>query len=314
MKIIFHYDCGPWLAQRLKALINDGMDIAVCAENDQVHFAELLPSAEVLWHVLKPVTATHIETATNLRLIQKIGVGVNTIDLDAARKHGIAVCNMPGTNSRAVAEMTLGLMLAVLRKLTLFDNRLRAKGEWRWPTPWQDELGEINGRTIGFVGFGAIPRVLAPILEALGAKIVYTSRSPKDDAPFPNVSKQELLQTADIVSLHIPETPETRNWLNADAIKAMKPGAILINTARGSLVDEAALIAALKERRLAGAGLDVFVTEPVGVDNPLLALDNVIVVPHIAWLTRETLTRSIAAAAENVLRLKAGTPLENRVI
>ena len=119
MKIIFHYDCGPWLAQRLKALINDGMDITVCAENDQVHFAGLLPSTEVLWHVLKPVTATHIETATNLRLIQKIGVGVNTIDLDAARQHSIAVCNMPGTNSRAVAEMTLGLMLAVLRKLTL---------------------------------------------------------------------------------------------------------------------------------------------------------------------------------------------------
>ena len=152
----------------------------------------------------------------------------NTIDIKAAKAHSIAVCNMPGTNSQAVAEMTLGLMLAVLRKLSAFDGRLRESGRWRSPAGWQDDLGEIKGRTIGLVGFGAVPMILAPILSAMGARVLYCSRSSKPDQPYRQVSKAELLADSDVISLHLPETAETRGWLDAAAITQMKPGAVLI--------------------------------------------------------------------------------------
>jgi len=238
---------------------------------------------------------------------------VNTIDIKAATARSIAVCNMPGTNSQAVAEMTLGLMLAVLRKLSAFDGQLREAGRWRSPAGWQDDLGEIKGRTIGLVGFGAVPMILAPILSAMGARVLYCSRSSKPDQPYRQVSKAELLAGSDVISLHLPETAETRHWLDADAITQMKPGAVLINTARGGLVDESALVSALQSGKLAGAGLDVFAAEPVTGDNAVLQLSNVVVTPHVAWLTRDTLERSLAVAVDNARRLIAGEALAYRI-
>ena len=155
MKVIFHYDCGPWLDTQLKSLAADGLYVEVCSEDDETRFHHLLQTCDILWHVLRPVTADHIDSAPQLKLIQKIGVGVNTIDIKAAKARSIPVCNMPGTNSQAVAEMTLGLMLSVLRKLSAFDRQLRETGHWRSPAVWQDDLSEIKGRTIGLVGFGA---------------------------------------------------------------------------------------------------------------------------------------------------------------
>jgi phosphoglycerate dehydrogenase-like enzyme len=239
---------------------------------------------------------------------------VNTIDLEAARARDIPVCNMPGTNSRAVAEMTLGLMLAVLRKLGALDRQLRNSGEWRSPPAWQGDLGELCGRTVGLVGFGAVPRLLAPILAAMGAEVVYTGRGAKVDVPYAYLAKEELLGKADIVSLHIPESEETYHWLDTGAVAAMKPGAVLINTARGGLVEESALLGALQSGQLAGAGLDVFASEPLAAGHALLALDNVIAAPHVAWLTRETLERSLAFAVENIRRLESGESLRNRVV
>jgi len=241
MKVIFHYDCGPWLDTKLKSLAAEGLYVEVCSEDDETRFHYLLKTCDILWHVLKPVTTDHINSAPQLKLIQKIGVGVNTIDIKAAKARSIAVCNMPGTNSQAVAEMTLGLMLSVLRKLSAFDGQLRETGRWRSPGGWQDDLGEIKGRTIGLVGFGEVPIILAPILSAMGARVLYCSRSSKPDQPYRQVSKAELLADSDVISLHLPETAETRHWLDAAAITQMKPGAVLINTARGGLVDESAL-------------------------------------------------------------------------
>jgi phosphoglycerate dehydrogenase-like enzyme len=263
--------------------------------------------------VLRPVTADHINSAPQLKLIQKIGVGVNTIDIKVATARSIAICNMPGTNSQAVAEMTLGLMLSVLRKLSAFDRQLREAGRWRSPAGWQDDLGEIKGRTIGLVGFGAVPIILAPILSAMGARVLYCSRSSKSDQPYSEVSKAELLAESDIISLHLPETAETRHWLDADAIGQMKSGAVLINTARGGLVDESALVSALQSGKLAGAGLDVFAAEPVAGDSAVLQLSNVVVTPHVAWLTRDTIERSLAVAVGNVRRLIAGEVLAYRI-
>lgn len=311
MKVLLHYAAGPGLAMRLRAL--PGLDLSVCPEADDAALAAALPAAEVIWHVLKPLTAAHIAAAPNLRLIQKIGVGVNTIDLDAARARGIAVCNLPGTNSRAVAELTLLLMLGALRRVSHFDAETRAGRGWAQPPALQDNLFELGGRTVGLIGYGAIPALLAPVLAALGCRLLYTARTPKPDAEGSFRSLAGLLSEADIVSLHIPETPETRGLIDAGAIARMKKGAVLVNTARGGLVDQAALTEALRSGHLGAAGLDVFAQEPADPSDPLFSLPNVVATPHIGWLTTGTFDRSFAIAAENVRRLGAGESLLHRV-
>ena len=179
MKVIYNYAAGPEFAESLAALSTSRLDVAVCPESEDARLFELLRDAEVLWHCLRPVDARVIDAAPQLRLVQKIGVGVNTIDLERARARNIAVCNMPGTNSRAVAEHTLGLMLAVLRQIRRFDGDTRRGEGWSWGAARQDRLGEIAGRTIGLVGMGGIPQLLAPTLLAMGADVIYTARTAK---------------------------------------------------------------------------------------------------------------------------------------
>jgi phosphoglycerate dehydrogenase-like enzyme len=311
MKVLLHYDAGPGLVAQLATL--SGIDLTICPEADTARFAALLPETEALWHVLRPITAADIAAARKLRLIQKIGVGVNTIDLEAARARGIAVCNLPGTNSRAVAEMTLLLMLGALRRIAHLDAETRAGRGWSQPTALQDGLFELAGRKVGLVGYGAVPRILAPVLQTLGCEVLYTAQAPKADAIGTFRPLGALLAESDIVSLHIPETPETRGRINAVAIARMKPGAVLVNTARGGLVEQAALVAALKSGHLAAAGLDVFFTEPIDPSDPLLSLPNVVLAPHVAWLTTGTFERSFRLAAENCQRLASGQPLLHRV-
>jgi phosphoglycerate dehydrogenase-like enzyme len=309
--VVFHYAAGPALAARLGTF--EGLEVAVCPEAEEERFAALMAEAEVVWHVLKPLTAAHIDAAPKLRLIQKIGVGVNTIDLDSARARGIAVCNLPGTNARAVAELTLLLMLGALRQVARFDAALRAGRGWLLDPAVQDSLTELGGRTVGLVGYGAVPRALAPALAALGCRILYASREPATDAAGEWRPLHALLAEADVVSLHLPLTTETEHLIDAAALARMKPGAVLVNTARGGLIDQAALTEALRDGRLAAAGLDVLATEPVDPADPLLALPNVVLTPHIGWLTTGTFDRSLALAAENCRRLAAGAPLLHRV-
>lgn len=310
MNVLLHYNAGPALKARLGAL--PSLSLRFVAEGDDDALFAALPDTDVLWHVLQPCTAAVIAAAPRLKLIQKIGVGVNTIDLEAAKARGIAVCNLPGTNSRAVAEMALLLMLATLRRLPQFDAGLRA-GSWATPPLVQDRLGELGGRTVGLIGFGAVPAILAPILAAIGCRVLYTARSPKPDLPYGYRKMNQLLAECDIVSLHVPQTPETTHMIAAAALARMKPGAILINTARGGLVDELALVRALRANHLAAAGLDVFEREPTPSDNPLLTLDNVVVAPHVAWVTSDTFDRCFTVAADNISRLAAGMDLLNRV-
>jgi phosphoglycerate dehydrogenase-like enzyme len=317
MKILLHYDAGEQLQQDVKALATQGLNVVCCPEGPRQPFLSELQSAEVLWHVLQPIDADIIAQAPKLKLIQKIGVGVNTIDLEAAEARGIAVCNMPGTNSRAVAEMSLMLMLQALRKTPILDKACRS-GQWYLDANSKENLGEIFGKTVGLVGFGATAQLLAPMLEAMGARVIYTARSAKSDAgtsdPYQFCELNSLLAQADIVSLHVPLTDSTEHLIDSTAIAGMKTGAILINTARGALVDEKALGDALREGKLGGAGIDVFETEPTPHDNPLLDLDNVVVSPHVAWLTNETWGRSISVAVENCLAIAEGTPLRFRVV
>jgi phosphoglycerate dehydrogenase-like enzyme len=314
MKAIFRYDAGPRLAAQLTALAAEGLVITPCPEPDDLRFARLLPDAEVLLHVLKPVTKAIIDQAPALRLIQKIGVGVNTIDLAAAQQRGIAVANMPGTNTPAVAETALMLMLAALRNLAGLDRACRIGQGWTLGPGLQERVGELRGRLVGLVGAGMVPRALVPMLRGCGSDIAYWSPREHPELGVRRCDLAELLEEADIVSLHLPLLPDTERLIDRAALARMKPGAILINTARGGLVDEGALVEALTGGRLRAAGLDVFADEPLPADTLLGRLDNVVMTPHVAWLTPETLDRSLAVAADNMRRLRDGGELWFRVI
>lgn len=313
LRVLYHYAAGPALERKLAALEHQGLDVVTCPEDDDARFYALLPETDVIWHCLRPLDAEVMDAAPRLRLIQKIGVGVNTIDLQAARQRGITVCNLPGSNSQAVAEQTLALMLATLRALPRFNELVRSGQGWSRPPALEDNLGELAGRRAGLIGYGQVPRRLAPVLRALGMEVYYHSRRVKQDAEGTWLPLDELLKRCDVVSLHIPLTTETRGLLSAGRLEQMRAGSILINTARGELIDQNALCHVLQHGPLRGAGLDVFSTEPLAADDPLLQQPNIVLTPHVAWLTQETLDRSLAVAADNCTRLQQGETLRHRV-
>lgn len=313
MKILFHFNVNTSLQAWLRRQAPPEWDIVCCPETDQALFDRHWPEADVIWHVLKPITADMLQHSPGLRLIQKIGVGVNTIDLDAARQRGVAVCNMPGVNSRAVAEMTLGLMLAAARRLTQISADLR-RGRWAIDGPVQETLFELHGKTVGFIGFGNVPRMLAPWLAAMGARVVYHGRSRAVGFDYPCLALEELLASSDLVSVHVPLTPETRGMFGTAAFACMKPGAVFLNTARGELVDEAALGDALDSGRLSLACLDVFAAEPLGPGHALLQRNDVIATPHMAWLTQDMFHRALSLAIANCQSLLGGETLRHRVV
>ncbi len=305
--IVLHARPSPGFRSTVASIFGPGM---VTHVDEGSSLDEVAGEISALLHVLTPVAAAFIRAAPKLGLIQKLGVGVNTIDLDAAREAGVAVCNMPGTNSQAVAEMALSLMMAVLRRTCFFDARTRAGEGWSADPSELDSVGEIAGRTVGLVGFGNSARRLAPVLGALGAKVLYTART-AHDVPYEYLPLEDLVAGADIVSLHLPLTDATRGVIDPFS---MKHGAVLVNTARGELVDEAQLVEALSAGHLRGAGLDVFAEEPLARTSPLLGLPNLVLAPHIAWLTPETLARSLSIAHENCRRLATGEPLLHKVV
>lgn len=314
VKAVLQYRATPAFRAAIAALESDWLSISVVDETDKATFAREMHDADVLLHVLERVTPAVLEQAPRLRLIQKLGVGVDTIDLDASRARGVAVCNMPGANTRAVAELTLLLMLASLRRLSELDRQTRAGSGWTLDVELLDNLGELGGRTVGLVGFGAVAKCVAPMLRGIGATVIYTSRNESPGAAATCVPLPVLLSGADVISLHLPLNRETASIIDQRAIDTMKSGAILVNTARGGLVDYDALYRALASGRLRGAALDVFASEPVNPAHPLFQLPNVVVTPHLAWFTTETLQRGLGVFAENCRRLRDGEPLLNQVV
>jgi phosphoglycerate dehydrogenase-like enzyme len=287
------------------------LEVRWCAEDDDPAFYRELPGAEVIWHVLRPLSGADLRRGELLRLVHKLGAGVNTIDVQAATERGIAVANMPGANAASVAEGAVLLMLAALRRLPALDRDVRQGRGW----PADPQLGEtvrdIGGCTVGLIGYGNIAKRVGTIVAAMGATVLHTST--RDDGrpgwrPLP-----AILAAADIVSVHLPLTAETHHLLGADALARMKPTAVLVNTSRGAVIDEAALFEALRGGRLAAAGLDVFEVEPVAPDNPLLGLDNVVLTPHVTWYTADTMRRYLAEAVANCRRLRDGDPLAHVV-
>jgi phosphoglycerate dehydrogenase-like enzyme len=310
LRVLAHFLPGEKV-QDFVAPHTDWLDVRYCAEDDDETFYRELPDAEVIWHVLRPLSAADLERGPRLRLVHKLGAGVNTIDVEAATALGIAVANMPGANAPSVAEGTVLLMLAALRRLTVLDRATRDGAGWPTDPSLGETVRDIGSCTVGLVGYGNIAQRVEAIVAAMGATVLHTST--RDDGTAGWRPLNELLAASDIVSLHLPLTSSTSGLLGRDALAAMKPDAVLVNTSRGPIIDESALTDALRGGRLAAAGLDVFAVEPVPADNPLLALDSVVLTPHITWYTADTMRRYLTHAVDNCARLRDGKALANVV-
>ncbi len=236
-----------------------------------------------------------------LKVVANVAVGYDNVDVPALAGRGVVVTNTPGVLTDATADLAFGLLLAITRRLGEGERLLRSR------TPWSFHLGfllgsGLQGKTLGIVGLGEIGRAVAKRAEAFGMQIVHSGRSGRGSVSF-----RELLERSDVVSLHCPLTPETRHLIDAAALRAMKPGAYLVNTTRGPVVDEAALADALEAGEIAGAALDVFEHEP-DVEPRLLGRDDVVLSPHLGSATVETRTAMAVLAARNVAAVLAGRP------
>lgn len=273
--------------------------------------AALIRDADIVLVMAAPMPKELLAEARRLRLIQKLGAGLDKIDLDFCRGRGIGVARLQAGNSVPVAEHTILLMLATYRQLPQLDHQTRS-GKWDKENA-RGTHRSLQHKTVGLVGFGAIGKEVAKRLRAFNVKILYYDpiRAGADIEQSLGVTYADLdalLHEADIVSLHLPLLPQTKNIIDAGRIAAMKAGAVLINCARGGLVDEAALAEALRAGRLSGAGIDAFSQEPP-VGNPLLALDNTVVTPHLAGATLDNFAGVIARSVENVKAVLRGEPL-----
>jgi D-3-phosphoglycerate dehydrogenase len=241
-----------------------------------------------------------------LKLVSVWGTGTDNIDLNAAGMRGITVCNTPGINAFAVAEHALTLMLAVARKITLLDTEMR---QGRWP---REMLTQLLGKTLGVFGLGTIGTRMAALGRGIGMRVLgWSARGDEGRvraAGAQPATKEEILRTADVISLHVRLEPDTRGFIAKKEFALMKPTAILVNTGRGALVERDALLAALRDRRIMGAGLDVFHQEPIAPDDPLVSLPNVVCSPHNAGQTPEVIREGLLAAVQNVEGFLRGKP------
>jgi len=247
-----------------------------------------------------------IDAAPKLKIVANVAVGYNNIDIPYARSRGVVVTHTPDVLTESVADFTWALILAITRRLSEAERVVR-RGDWKgWALDFM--LGtELKGKQLGLVGVGRIGRAVAARAPAFGMRVVYTEPRDIDLPGAENMSLDRLLNTSDVVSLHVPLLPETRHLIDKKALARMKRSAYLVNTARGPVVDEEALAWALQQHLIAGAALDVYENEPA-VHPDLLRLDNVLLVPHLASATTETRTAMADLAAENVLAVLAGKP------
>jgi glycerate dehydrogenase len=279
--------------------------------HDRTAAGDIVPraaGADVLLTNKTPLDAAALAALPGLKCIGMLATGYNVVDVAAARARGIPVCNVPEYGTPNVAQATFALLLELTNHVGRHAELVRA-GRWTACPDfcfWEGDLVELSGLALGIVGYGRIGRAVATIGRAFGMRILAHGRRPGDDAE--RVDLDTLLRESDVVSLHCPLTPETREIIAAPSLAKMKPTALLLNTSRGPLVNEADLAAALDAGRIAGAGLDVLAVEPPPASNPLLRARNCIVTPHIAWATRAARRRLIAVTAENVRAFAAGAP------
>lgn len=259
-----------------------------------------------------PITESVLAACPNIKLICVQATGYNIVDTDACAKRGIPVTNVPSYGTAAVAQFTLALMLELCHRIGLHDNSVH-QGDWVKATTfcyWLTPQMELAGKTLGLIGFGRIGQAVGRLAKAFGMKVLAynRSRSQAGRAIAEYVDLDTLLRESDFVSLHCPQTAQTEKLINRETIAKMKDGAMLINTARGGLVDETALAEALGSGKLRGAAVDVVSQEPMKEENPLLTAPNCIITPHIAWAPVESRQRLLDCVVENIRAYLNGTP------
>lgn len=288
------------------------LDLHFATSYDEAEQMALVRDAEIIFAGWAAVTRPMLEHAKHLRMIEKWGIGVDRIDVEAAREMKIPLAITAGSNAGPVSELTIGLMLAVYRRIAHVDRALR---QGQWLKSEMREIGyQIAGKTVGLYGLGNIGRKVAQRLMGFECEVIYHDACRADNATEQRlhaqyVTRDALFKQSDILSLHAPFVPETAHIVNAGSIASMKDGAILINTARGELVDERALHAALVSGKLRGAGLDAFAVEPVETGNPLLMLDQVVVTPHVGGAVFDNVENVARHAIGNIMCVLRGEPL-----
>ena len=265
---------------------------------------ERIAGAEVVLNIRASSKFTEpvFATCPRLRLLSLWGTGTDHVDLAAAARHGVTVCNTPGVSAVSIAEHTLALLFAVARRIPQVDAATRA-GEWP-----RGRSVELHGKTCGIIGLGAIGRQFGRLAAGVGMRVVAWTMHPKPLPAVELVELDELYRSSDVVSVHLRLSPETTGFIGAAQFAMMKPTAILLNTARGAIVDESAMLDALTNRRIAGAGLDVFTVEPLPQGHPLTQLPNVTLTPHCAGITPEALEAGLRLAVENIWAFLDGRP------
>jgi phosphoglycerate dehydrogenase-like enzyme len=298
--------------QAIKAAAPSALEVVFADGRNPDSWRDLVAESDFLLLAAETMDASLLATARKLRLIHKWGIGVDAIDLPAAREAGVGVAITAGANAHAVAEHTVMLMLATLRRLPLIDHAMR-EGRWLFKE-MRVQCQQVLGKTVGIVGAGNIGRAVARRLQGFEANLVYYDpvRVPPDlerawGLTF--VPMDRLLAQSHIVTLHCPGGEENRHLIGAEAFAKMRKGAVFINAARGEIVDEQALVAALRSGQLMGAGLDVYELEPPGADHPLLAFDNVVMSPHTAASVFDNVERTARHVFNNMMRVLEGEPL-----
>jgi D-3-phosphoglycerate dehydrogenase len=298
----------------MRALLPPGLALTHGTARGDEHMKAIIAEADYAISGQVAVSGDVLRAAKRLKLLHKWGVGVDNLDLDAARALGIKVARTTGSNAVPVAEFALGLMLSALRLIAYGHAELK-KGEWRGGR-LPAETFMLSGKTVGIVGFGAIGTNLAKLLKGFGCRVLYTQRTRLDPAREAELNASyaalpDLLAQSDVVSLNCPLTPETAGMIDAAAFRRMKPTAILVNVARGGVVVEADLVAALRAKTIHGAAFDVFETEPLPADSPLLApdLDRLVVTPHLAAIAADNFEKTVRQMFGNIARLARGEPV-----
>jgi D-3-phosphoglycerate dehydrogenase len=283
--------------------------IVTAERDDEATLAGLAPQADIIFTCYAPITARVIDAAPRLRGIVKYGVGVDQIDIAAAARRGVPVVNSPDYGTETVADHAFALLLALARRLTRIDRAMHERG-WLWPEP-QFSGVDLAGKVLGLVGFGRIGKAMARRAGGFGMKrVVYDPYAPHDAAGWDDLefaaSLDEVLARADFLSLHCVLTPETRGIIGRRELGLLKPSVLLVNVSRGALVDQAALVDALRAGTIAGAGLDVFPEEPLALDHPIFGCESAILTPHFAFYSREAYERLERDCAEKIEALLEG--------
>lgn len=291
-----------------RSILDAAPGVTVAVATDPADFAARAREAEAILLWLTRVDRAFLDACPKLKVVARYGVGFDTVDIAACTERGLPVAVTNGANDLGVAEHTMALLLGVARRLTEYDAMVR-RGEWR--SVDGPVIGELAGRTVLVIGYGRIGTRVARLCSAFGMRVmVHDPAFPTPriaaDGHIPVPDWRAALAEADVVTLHCPLNDTTRHLIDADALARMKPGVWLINTARGPIIDEAALVAALRSGKVAAAGLDVLSVEPALPDNPLLAMNNVILTPHSAASAQETLAKMAVRAAHNILDALAG--------